>query len=147
MTYFYPKGLAAAFAGDVDWANDDIRVALVMENTTADDPDAEFVADIATLDECDAAGYARTAVVGMALDVDTAAKIVSLLADQTDMPAFSAATRRNVAAIVYQHNGADSTNRLLVFVDTAPWFPFDAVGTPVRFRWGDAGIVRFPCEL
>ena len=39
----------------------DIRVALLMTNTTADmDKDAmNFVDDITTLDECDATGYAR----------------------------------------------------------------------------------------
>lgn len=145
MTFGYPHGEARFRTGQVDWENDDVRLLLVMSNTTADtDATAEFVADFATLDECDASGYARTAITGRGLNVDTVAKEVALLAAQTDLPSFAAGTRKVVGAIVYLHVGADSANPVLFYIDGAPWFPFDAVGTPVRFKWHTTGLVRYP---
>lgn len=145
MTFGYPKGEQAFRSGSVNWATDDIRVLLVMSNTTADtDGAAQYVADFATLDECDAVGYARTQITGRSVSVDTVAKEVALLAAQTDMPSFAAGTRKVVGAVIYKHVGADSANPVLFFIDGAPWFPFDAVGTPVRLKWHSTGIVRYP---
>lgn len=147
MTFGYPKGEQAFRSGSINWASNDIRILLVMSNTTADtDGAAEFVSSFATLDECDAAGYARTQITGRSVNVDTVAKIVSLLAAQTNLPAFAAGTRQVVGAVIYKHVGADSANPVLFYLDGAPWFPFNAVGTPVRFKWNAAGIVSYPLD-
>lgn len=145
MTFGYPKGEQAFRSGSINWASNDIRILLVMSNTTADtDGAAEFVSSFATLDECDAAGYARTQITGRSVSIDTVAKEVALLAAQTNLPAFGAGTRQVVGAIIYKHVGADSANPVLFYLDAPPWFPFNAVGTAVRFKWDATGIVRYP---
>lgn len=145
MTFVFPKGEARFRNKQSDWDTDDFRLLLVMANSTAPTSfSAEFVADIATLDECNGAGYARTAIAGRTISTDTVNKIVSLLATQTDMPATGAGSRKNIAAIIYQHVGADAANPVFAYLDDALWFPFDAVGTPIRFAWSALGIVRYP---
>lgn len=50
----------------------DLRMALVMTNTTADtEIDAENPGDLSTLDEFDGSGYSRQALTGEAVNVDT----------------------------------------------------------------------------
>lgn len=144
MTFMYPSAEARFRRAQVDWETDDIRALIVMSNSTAGaDAAAEFVGDIVTLDECDGAGYARTPLVGRAIDIDAPAKIVKLLADQTDFPATSPGSRQNAAVVLYQHVGADSVNPLLVYLDDAPWFPFHGLGTPIRMVWHPVeGIVQ-----
>jgi hypothetical protein len=145
MTFVYPNGERRFRSSLLDWAAADVRLLLVMANSTAGaTPAADFVSDIVTLDECNAAGYARTAITGRSVDVDTVNKVVALLAAQTDLPAFAAGSRPNIGAVIYEHVGADSANPVLMYIDAAPYFPFQAVGSPVRFLWNATGIVRYP---
>ena len=145
MTFVYPNGERRFRSGLIDWATADVRLLLVMAHSTAGAAAAaDFVSDIATLDECNASGYARTAITGRSVSTDTVNKVVALLAAQTDLPAFAAGARPNIGAVVYEHVGADSANPVLFYIDAAPYFPFDAVGSPVRFLWNAGGIVRYP---
>lgn len=69
----YHNALRAILAGeiDLDAGGDDIRVALLMTNTTADsDATAEVISDIGTLDECDDSSYARQALANEAVNQD-----------------------------------------------------------------------------
>jgi len=148
MTFAYPNAVARFCNKQLDWDTDDIRCILVMANSTAgqaSDADSVFVADIATLDECNGAGYARTAMTGRSIGIDTVLKIVSLIAAQTDFPATAAGTRQNIAAVIYHHVGADNANPVVAYVDDTPWFPHTPLGNPIRIKWNPLGIIRIPC--
>jgi hypothetical protein len=67
----FQNALVATFENTIDWETDNLDALLLMTNTTADtENDAATVANITTLDECDATNYAHEDVTNPAVSVD-----------------------------------------------------------------------------
>lgn len=118
----------------------DVRAALVMSNTTADtDEDAEFIADIGTLDEHNGAGYARQALANESFAVDLANDRWAFDADPIVFASLGVGTRQCVGMLLYLHVTNDADSKPLLYIDGAG-FPFDAVGTNVTLTPHANGI-------
>ena len=144
--YTYAK--AKMQSGDIDLNADDIRLLMVMSNSTADtEKDAQFISGVTgftTLDECDGVGYARVALTGEAVAADEANDRGEFTANNL-APAWAAlavGTRQNIGIVIYKHVGADAANIPIYWIDTCTGvgFPFDGNGGVVDITWNAEGI-------
>lgn len=111
--------------------NGDLRLLLVMTNTTCDTDDidtVEFLDDFTTLDEADGAGYARVALSSATPAVAASASRHSVQLTCTDHPVFENldAGTRNIQGVLLYINvlGDDSQSMpLLYFPYTTPRVP------------------------
>jgi hypothetical protein len=140
----YNEALRAIAAGEIDLNAADIRAKLLMTNTTADtDNDAVVnVADITTLDLCDAAGYADIDMSGLAVNKD----------DPNDRAEFDAAdlvfsglggdgTRDYQGVLFYVYVDGGAGDKVIAFVDFTADIPKAA--TQVTVPWDAQGIIQF----
>jgi len=145
--YTYAK--SKMMSGDLDMNGSDIRLILVMSNTTADtEKDKQFISGangFTTLDECDGATYARVALTGEAVAADEANDRGEF--DAADLaPAWATlgvGTRQNVGILVYKHVTNDADSMPIYWIDTlggAITFPFDGNGGVVNITWNAEGI-------
>lgn len=117
-SFVYTPSLARMGRGGFDWVGQDIRVMLVMSNTTADtDQDLENPADIGTLDEMDGANYARKAAANEADSVDDPNNRLELSFDPITWTALGNGTRAVVGAVIFQFVTNDADSLLIAFVD------------------------------
>ena len=136
----YLRGISTLLAA---FASTDIRIALLMTNTTADTENTGLtnVADIATLDECNSTGYARVALGTEAVNVDVGNVRVEL--DGTDT-VFSGlggdASRAIQGALVYKHVTNDADSPVIAFIDFTSDIP--ATATQVTIPWNAEGIIQ-----
>jgi len=95
---------------------DDLRMGLVMTNTTADtEVDAENPADITTLDEFDGSNYSRQALTSEAVNVDLANDRAEIdFADPT-FADIGNGTRQIQGWFVVQHVDGNAANDLNKF--------------------------------
>jgi hypothetical protein len=129
--------------GGIDWDTDDIRVALVMTNTTVDtDNDGDvFVSDITTLDECDATGYARVALSGEAVNTDDTNDRAELDANDVAFSGMSGDSSRNIqGALIYKHVTNDSDSLLIAYIEFS--VAINAAATAVNVPWNAEGIIQ-----
>jgi len=144
--YTYAK--AKMQSADIDLNADDIRLLMVMSNSTADtEKDVQFISGatgFTTLDECDGAGYARVALVGEAVTADEANDRGEF--DANDLaPAWAAlgvGTRQNIGIVIFKFvtNDADSIPIYWIDTCTGVGFPFDGNGGVVNITWNAEGI-------
>jgi hypothetical protein len=123
---------------------DDIRVLLVMTNTTADtEDDVNTFAGFTTLDEFDGANYTSggVALTGEAISEDAANNRAEFDANDATFTAIGAGTRQVQAMIVYKFNTTVSDSEPLIFIDTGG-FPFSANGGNVTVQWNAEGILQ-----
>lgn len=121
----------------------DIRAALLMTNTTADtDKDSiNFVADIGTLDECNASGYARVALANEASNVDNTNDRGEFDADDISFTGLGGnASRAFQGILIYKHVNNDSDSIPIAFID----FPTDlaATATQANVTFNAEGILQ-----
>lgn len=130
--------------GTLDWDTHDIRVALLMTNTTADTENDAMVNldDFTTLDECDATGYVRQALANEAVNVDDGNDRAELDADNASFAGLSGdATRDIQGALVYKHvDGTDANDIVIAFVDFTSDIPKEA--TQIDIPWNAEGIIQ-----
>lgn len=111
----------------------DIRALLVMSNTTADtDEDAQFIADVTTLDEYDGAAYARVALTGEAFAIDAVNDRWEFDANAFTFSSLGVGTRQCVGLVLYLHVTNDADSEMLFYFD-GTGFPFDGNGADVTF--------------
>lgn len=138
----YHNAIAKMMSGDLDLNTHDIRVALLMTNTTADtENDADFIADFTTLDECDATGYARVALASEAVNLDDTNNRAEFDATDASFTGLSGnATRAIQGALIFRHvtNNADSVP--ICFVDFTSDIP--ATATQIDIPWNAEGILQ-----
>jgi len=140
----YNEALRAIAAGEIDLNAADIRAKLLMTNTTADtDNDAVvYVADITTLDVCDATGYADIDMSGLAVNKD----------DPNDRAEFDAAdlvfsglggdsTRDDQGVLLYVYVDGGAGDKVIAFIDFTADIPKAA--TQVTVPWDLEGIIQF----
>lgn len=121
----------------------DIRVALLMTNTTADtDKDnINFVSNIGTLDECDASGYARVALGSEASNVDNTNDRAEFDANDVSFTGLGGnATRAIQGALIFKFVTNDSDSVPIAFVDFAS--DISATSTQIDIPWDAEGILQ-----
>jgi len=144
--FTYTQALANFPGALIDWDTDDIRLILVMSNTTADtDEDAATVAAMTTLDEFDGTGYPTTYATRSALINEAIIKNTSLDRGELDANDFvwaslGAGIRQAEGIVVYKQTGSDDTGAIPIFWFDSGGFPFTANGSDVTVQWNVAGI-------
>jgi len=132
--------------GDLDLAAADVRVMLVMTNTTADtDEDAHDLADISTLDEYDGANYGRQQIGSEAVNQDDANDRAEFDGGDIQFASLGVGTRQAQALLVYVHVDGTAANDLpLAYIDeTSPSvFPFAGNGGDIDVTWSNEGILQ-----
>lgn len=132
--------LAAYLAGGAD-----IRIALLMTNTTADtENDGKTTISggtgFTTLDDFDGANYVRKALTTEAVNKDDGNDRAEFDADDVTWTALGAGTRSIQGILVYKHvtNDADSV--------PIAWLEFSSVKTPdgsdFTVQWDAEGILQ-----
>lgn len=129
--------------GEFDLSSDDIRVLIVMSNSTilAELATAKFVGDFSVLDEFDGANYVRKALASADVAIDAPNNRVEFTADPSIWTALGAGTRQGAAAIIYKHvtNDADSP---VISAFTDGGFPFTASGADFPINWNAEGLIQ-----
>lgn len=142
MSHWYNNGLRGVMAGEIDMNLDDIRVALLMTNTTADtERDETVLSGFVTLDEFDGSGYARQALASEAVNQDNPNNRSEFDANDISFGALGAGTRQAAGMLVYKHVGADSANIPILWIDSGG-FPFTGNGSTVNVTWNAEGIAQ-----
>ncbi len=141
--FVYTKACAELLKGNIDFdAPDDIRVILVMTNTTTDtEEDKTFIDQFTTLDEMDGANYARQVIANEAVSQDDANDRGAIDGDDVTFANLGVGTRDVQAAVVYKHVTNDADSFALAFIDTGG-FPFSASGSDVVIQWNAEGIIQ-----
>jgi hypothetical protein len=127
-----------------DTGGDDIRVLLVMTDTTADtQDDANTFADFTTLDEFNGSGYSSggLALAGEVVNEDVTNNRAEFDAGDITFPNIGAGTRSIQAAIVYKFNTTLSDSEPLIYVDDGG-FPIDPNGGDIAVQWNIEGILQ-----
>lgn len=142
--FVYNEAKRALLAGELDFDTDDIRVLLVMSNTTADtEDDANTFADFTTLDEFDGSNYTSlgVALTGEAVNEDAANDRAEFDANDAQWTALGNGTRQCQAAIVYKFNTTLNDSEPIAYIDTGG-FPFNPGGADVTIQWNAEGILQ-----
>jgi len=143
--FMYTHAKAGIMSGAIDLDTDDIRVLMVMSNTTADtEEDSEFLetnggTGFTTLDEADGANYVRKELANEAVTADEANDRGEFDADDVTWTALGVGTRQYTGIIVYKHVGADAVNIPIYWIDSGG-FPFWGNGGNVTAQWNAEGI-------
>lgn len=135
MSFAYTPFKADLLKGEIDFdAPNDIRMLLVMTNTTADtDQDTHFIGSIGTLDEMNGSGYVRKALGGETVSEDAANNRGEF---QSTTPvtwtALGAGTRSIAGAVLFKFVTNDADSVLIAYIDTG--------GFPIAANGGDLSI-------
>lgn len=141
-SFVYTPAKAALLRGEIDLVGDDIRVALVMTNTTADtEQDVGLMNGFSVLDEYDGSAYARKALATQAVNEDDPNNRGEFDADDITWTALGAGTRNAQAMLVYKHVTNDTDSIPLAFIDTGG-FPFAGNLGDVSVTWNAQGILQ-----
>ena len=126
----------------LDLDGSDIRVLLVMTNTTADtDQDAGTISAIGTLDEYDGANYARKALASEAVNRDDPNNRAEFTADPVTWTALGAGTRQAGGMVIYRHVTDDTDSVPIAYVDSGG-FPFSGNGGNVVMTPNAEGLLQ-----
>lgn len=128
---------------DIDLDADDIRVALLMSDTTADtENDGKvYVGDFTTLDECDSgATYVRKVLANKAVNKDDANDRAEFDADDVTWTTLAACTRQLVGALLYKHVTNDADSPIIAWVEFAAAKTPD--GSDFTIQWNVEGILQ-----
>ena len=132
--------------GLIDLQTADWRALLVgVDSTVLGDKGVEFISQIATLDETDAAGYARQVLAGVAVTIDATNDLVKVDATDPTFGALGYATKPIKGMLLYIHAGADSANRVGVWIDTVSSgvrFPYTTTGATVSVVFDAGGFLN-----
>lgn len=140
FVYTHAKYLLAT--GAIDFTSDDMRVLIVMTNTTADtEKDVEFVDDFTTLDEYDGSSYARKALASEAVNQDDANDRAEFDATDIQWATLGAGTRQAQAMVLIKHVTDDTDSLPIAYIDTGG-FPFSGNGGNVDVTWNAEGILQ-----
>ena len=140
LVYTYAK--AKLLSADIDLNADDIRVAMVMSDTTCDtEEDKQFIDTFTTLDECDGANYVRKELASEAVTADEANDRGEFDADDFTWTALGVGTRQNVGLLLFKHVNDDTDSIPIAYIDTGG-FPFDGNGGNVTYTVNVEGILQ-----
>ncbi len=144
--FVYNEFKRAVAEGEIDLnATDDIRVMLVMTNTTCDtEDDANTFAGFTTIDEFDGTGYTTNgaALTSEVVNEDAPNDRAEFDADNVTWSSVSAGTRDIQAAVVYKWITAQSSSMPICYIDTGG-FPITPNGGDITIEWNAEGILQF----
>lgn len=132
--FMFTKAKADLMKKLIDFVNDDIRMLLVMTNTTIDtQEDIATFADVTTLDEFDGSGYTSpgVAMTTEAVQQDDVNNRGEFHSDNVAFGALGAGTRQIQAYVIYKFNTTLADSQPLIYSDSAPQLPLTANGAPV----------------
>ena len=112
---WYGKAFLAAFNKEIDWAADDIRMALTTDSYTPDQDAHDYFDDITN--EVEGAGYTAngTALASLAITYNSTSDVIKLDADDATWGSSTITARY---AIIYDYeSAADATSPLMVYID------------------------------
>lgn len=117
----FSKAREAFLNGDLDWENDDIKVAGVDATWTPNITTHQFLSDVSGIVATTANLAGKTWTAGVA---------------DADNTAFIAATGSQIhRLVIYQDTGTAGTSRLIVCIDTATGLPITPVGDDLPVAW------------
>ena len=133
--------------GSINHSSADIRVALLMTNTTANtEQDKTTVGGgtgFTTIDEYDGSGYTSPgqALANKAVTQDATNHRGVFDADDLTWTALGAGTRQCKAALIYKFVTNLNSSLPMAYIDTGG-FPFAGNGSNVTLQWNAAGIIQ-----
>jgi len=139
----YNEFKRANAAGEIDLNADDIRVRLVMSNTTVDTENDGVVNidDFSTVDVCDGANYVDKALANEAVNKDDANDRAEFDADNVTWTALGAGTRSTQGALIYKYvDGTDANDIPIAFVEFSSTKTHD--GSDFTIQWNTEGILQ-----
>lgn len=105
---------------DLEEGQNDIRVALLMSNTTADtEEETATVSAFTTLDECDGANYARKTLASQAVAIDTTNNRVEFDFEDLTWTALGNGTRAIQGILILKHVTNDTDSVPIAFIQFA----------------------------
>lgn len=141
-SFVYTPAKAQILGGLIDFDTNDIRVALVMTNTTADtEQDIGLMNGFSVLDEMDGAAYVRKALANEIINQDDPNNRAEFDADNVTWTALGAGTRAVAGMIVYKHVTVDADSIPIMWIDTGG-FPYTANGGDLTINWNAEGILQ-----
>ena len=138
----FTVGKTGVANGSIDLVNDDIRVALLASNTTADTEDSGIntISNFTTLDEADGANYVRKALANKAVNRDDANARAEFDADNVTWTALGAGTRPSQGALIYKHVTNDTDSIPIWWVEFASAETHN--GGDFEINWNAEGIAQ-----
>jgi hypothetical protein len=140
--FTYDNAKLLFMTAGLNLATEDVRVALVSTNTTANSqPGATTMAGFTTLDEYVGSGYTAggASIIGEAVSLDGTNHRAIFDGNDLTFTALGVGTRPCQAAVVYCWRGSFGASVPLYYVDTGGW-PFSGNGSNVTIQWNAAGI-------
>ena len=139
--FAYTTAKKGLMNGSIDLDTDDIRVLIVMTNTTLDtEEDKTFIDQFTTLDEFDGANYARKELANEAVTNDDANDRGEFDADDVTWTALGAGTRSAAGLVIYKHVNDDSDSIPICWIDDD--CPFIPNGGDIVAQWNAEGILQ-----
>ena len=127
--------------GTIDLDTHDIRIALVMTNSTADtDNTAALMNAFGTLDEMDGAGYARIALTGEAVNQDTPNVRAEFDANDVTFTGISNGTRQVQGTILFNFVTNDADSIPIFYIDFGS--TINPGGGTINVVWDAQGIAQ-----
>jgi len=103
---------------DLRESGDDIRVALLMTNTTADtEEETALMNAFTTLDEMDGSGYARKTLSSQAIAIDTSADRAEFDIEDLTWSSLGNGTRAIQGLLILKHVTNDTDSIPLAFIE------------------------------
>ncbi len=128
------------WSADMDLNADDLRLLLLMTNTTADtDVDADNTSGY-TLDECDGTNYARVALANEAVNVDDANDRAEFDADDVVFTSLGNGTRQLQGALIHEHITNDAGSFPFSWTDFSS--TINPGGSTFSIQFNAEGIVQ-----
>jgi hypothetical protein len=120
----FDKGREGFLSGDLDWDANDIRVMLVKSTYSYDATDV-YVSDLGAVDN------GRSAALSTKYTT-------SGIADAADITLTATAAVACNALVIFKHTGADTSARLIAYIDTATGLPLTpATSATVSISWAN----------
>ncbi len=143
--FVYTNAKRMLLAGELDLASDDIRVRLLMSNTTADaDEDAITLSNFGVLGEFNGTGYSfgGVALTTKAVAADNGNNRSEFTADDTTFSNINNGTSNIQAALIYKFVDGTTINDIpIAYVDSGG-FPKTANGSNLVLNWDADGIFQ-----
>lgn len=127
--------------GTVDLNTHDMRILLVMTNTTVDtDTTAATISGFGTLDEMDGATYARIALTGEAVNEDDPNSRAEFDANDINWPTLGNGTRQVQGAVIFRFVTNDADSIPVFYIDLTP--TINPGGGSFSISWNAEGIAQ-----
>lgn len=141
-SFLYNEFKRASAAGELDLNAHDIRVLLVMTNTTVDTQNdgINFVNGFTTLDEMDGTNYARKTLANEAVNKDDANDRAEFDADDVVWTGLGNGTRQIQGALLFRFVTNDTDSVPIAFVEFLS--TINPGGSDLTIQWNAEGVLQ-----